>query len=174
MLLQTGWILWFCWINFMVLLDEFYGFIAREVSVYISVTLQHECELLVLLRRKIINKKHWWKLNTNPNILRWLCHKYQEARGEEFAWCLVLGWVTVFPPLRSIHTCNILECIPVGCVPPAAVAVPGGLHQAPPGSRPLWDQTPPPGTRHPPGAETPPWEQTHHPLLTEWQMPVKI
>ena len=24
------------------------------------------------------------------------------------------------------------ECIPVGCVPPAAVAVRGGLHQAPP------------------------------------------
>ena len=35
------------------------------------------------------------------------------------------------------------ECIPVGCVPPAAVAIPGGLHQAPP------------GTRYPPGADPP-------------------
>ena len=35
------------------------------------------------------------------------------------------------------------ECIPVGCVPPAAVAIQGGLHQAPP------------GTRHPPGPGTP-------------------
>ena len=58
------------------------------------------------------------------------------------------------------------ECIPVGYVPPAAVAIGGGgvsLHQAPPpdqdplpGTRyhPLRDQTPqeqaPPGTRHPP------------------------
>ena len=54
--------------------------------------------------------------------------------------------------------CNKQECIPVGCVPPTAVAVGGGLHQAPPGtqvppgSRPPQDQAPPP----PP----PPWEQT--------------
>ena len=45
------------------------------------------------------------------------------------------------------------ECIPVGCVPPAAVAVPGGLHQAPP------DQTPPdqapPKEQAPPGPGTP-------------------
>ena len=33
------------------------------------------------------------------------------------------------------------ECIPVGCVPPAAVAVPGGHHQPPQGAD-------PPGTRH--------------------------
>ena len=44
------------------------------------------------------------------------------------------------------------ECIPVGCVPPAAVAIPGGLHQ-------------------PPREQTPP-EQTS-PLLTESQTPVK-
>ena len=46
------------------------------------------------------------------------------------------------------------ECIPVGCVLPAAVAVRGGgLHQSPPtasGTR------PPPRTRHPPGPDTPP------------------
>ena len=47
------------------------------------------------------------------------------------------------------------ECIPVGCVPPAAVAVRGGLHQAPPG----------PGT--PPGSRPPS-------LWTESQTPVKI
>ena len=48
------------------------------------------------------------------------------------------------------------ECIPVGCVPPAAVAVPGGLHQEPsPDQAPPWEQTPlhqtPPWTRHPLG-----------------------
>ena len=37
------------------------------------------------------------------------------------------------------------ECIPIGCVPPVAVAVPGG---SPPG-------TPPPGRAHPPGGSTP-------------------
>ena len=45
------------------------------------------------------------------------------------------------------------ECIPVGCVPPAAVAVPGALHQAPPGSSPPKPGTPQeqtPQTRHPP------------------------
>ena len=44
------------------------------------------------------------------------------------------------------------ECIPVGCLPPAAVAVPGGLHQAPP-----LDQAPP-GPGNPPGPGTP-WDQ---------------
>ena len=80
------------------------------------------------------------------------------------------------------------ECIPVGCVPPAAVAVrgEGGLHQAaPPGpgtpairhthpqdqapprtrDTPPWDKAPP-GTRHPlrpgtPSDQAPP--QTRHP-----------
>ena len=47
------------------------------------------------------------------------------------------------------------ECIPVGCVPPAAVAVPLGLHQAPPlDQAPLWTRQPP-GTRHPPGSRLP-------------------
>ena len=44
------------------------------------------------------------------------------------------------------------ECIPVGCVPPAAVAVSGGgLQQAPPGAG-----TPPGAGRHPPGTRNPP------------------
>ena len=56
------------------------------------------------------------------------------------------------------------ECIPVGCVLPATVAVPGGrVH---PRSRHPREQTPPPGSRHPPGRSTP--------LLTESQTPVKI
>ena len=46
------------------------------------------------------------------------------------------------------------ECIPVGCIPPAAVAVWEGLHQAPPGPGIPQDQVPldqaPPRTRHPP------------------------
>ena len=64
------------------------------------------------------------------------------------------------------------ECIPVGCVPPAAVGVrgvpgPGGLHQAPPP-----DQTSPPGAGtppgpDPPGAGTPPlWTESHTPVET--------
>ena len=41
---------------------------------------------------------------------------------------------------RMSNSKNEQECIPVGCVPPAAVAVPGGgLHQAPPP-----EQAPPP------------------------------
>ena len=43
------------------------------------------------------------------------------------------------------YECTMIqECIPVGCVPPAAVAVRGGLHQTPPpGSRPpsLWTES---------------------------------
>ena len=50
------------------------------------------------------------------------------------------------------------ECIPVGCIPPAAVAVPGVSTRHPQADTPL---------------EQPPWEQTP-PLLTESQMPVKI
>ena len=50
------------------------------------------------------------------------------------------------------------ECIPVGCVPLAAVVFRGVLHQAPPPPEtrhPPWDQTPPgPGTPFGPG--TPP------------------
>ena len=55
----------------------------------------------------------------------------------------------------------IQECIPVGCVPPAAVAVWGGdgLHQAPPPEETPRDQAPPSGA--------------DPPLWTESQMPVK-
>ena len=58
----------------------------------------------------------------------------------------------------NLTALNEQECIPVGCVPPAAVAIPGGLHQTLPGSRSLLDQTPP-------GADTPwdPREQTPTP-----------
>ena len=56
------------------------------------------------------------------------------------------------------------ECIPVGFVPPAAISVRRGLHQAPPWDEaPSWDQTPldqtPPRTRHPPD-QAPPKDQT--------------
>ena len=54
------------------------------------------------------------------------------------------------------------ECIPVGCVPPAAVAVPGG---APPCT--------PPGTRHPhPPDQAPPREQA--PPLPREQVPPPV
>ena len=51
------------------------------------------------------------------------------------------------------------ECIPVGCIPPAAVAILGGPHQVPPLEQtPPWDQTP---TRDqtPHRDQTPPWDQ---------------
>ena len=61
------------------------------------------------------------------------------------------------------------ECIPVGCVPPAAVAVWGVSTRHPPQTRPP-SQTPPPGTRHPPSPRSrkppgpdPPWDQTPTP-----------
>ena len=53
-----------------------------------------------------------------------------------------------------------LECIPVGCIPPTAVAVMRGLHTPP------WEQTP-----LPPGADTPwsrpPWVWAWSPLPPE-------
>ena len=53
----------------------------------------------------------------------------------------------------------IQECIPVGCVPPAAVAIGGGgLHQAPP----RIEATP--RRKHlPPGLKHTPWEEAHPP-----------
>ena len=60
----------------------------------------------------------------------------------------------------SLETSHEQECIPVGCFPPAAVAVPdGGLHQAPPPppeeAHPREEATPP-RRKHPPGGSTPP------------------
>ena len=78
------------------------------------------------------------------------------------------------------------ECIPVGCLSPAGVAVPGGGFSTrhPPGIRHPPEQTPP-GTRHPsartrqpPAADPPgsrhPLPGTRTPLLPESQTPVKI
>ena len=73
------------------------------------------------------------------------------------------------------NTTNKLECIPVGYVPPAAVAVQGDLHQAAPRDqvprRPDTQMTrqPPPRTRHssdqaPLGPDTPHCEQNHRHL----------
>ena len=59
------------------------------------------------------------------------------------------------------------ECIPVGCVPPAAVAIWGGLHQTPPWTRPPRTRhTPRPGTRHTPSLQpgTPPFPWTDTPV----------
>ena len=80
---------------------------------------------------------------------------------------------------HATHVCQWLflqqECIPVGCVPPAAVAILGGLHQAPPPrSRHPPDQAPhqsrhppdqaPPWSRHPPDQAPPPCGQNHRRL----------
>ena len=48
------------------------------------------------------------------------------------------------------------ECIPVGCIPPVAIAIRGGLHQTPPRAGTPPDQTPPPEQTPPLGAGTPP------------------
>ena len=84
------------------------------------------------------------------------------------------------------------ECIPVGCVPPVALAIPGGSSTRPPWTRPPrsrhppgpdplgqgtpWSRHPqskhpPPGSRHPlvlPGSDprdkVPPWSQAPPPL----------
>ena len=62
------------------------------------------------------------------------------------------------------------ECIPVGCVPPAAVAVPGGLHQAP--SR---DQAPHPGADTPlPGTRHPPCEQNDRQVQKYYLAPMFV
>ena len=55
------------------------------------------------------------------------------------------------------------ECIPVGCVPPAAVAVLGRSPPGTPGTRHPRDQAPP-RTMHLPGTRQPP--RTRHPLRT--------
>ena len=70
------------------------------------------------------------------------------------------------------------ECIPVGCVPPAAVAVGGrGLYQGPllrsrhpPDQTPMSQAPPPPGSRHPPRPDPP--EQA--PPLVDRHTPVNI
>ena len=54
------------------------------------------------------------------------------------------------------------ECIPVGCVPPAAVAVTGGVSTPPGAETPLLEQVPPPGCGpgdppRPDPPQLPPW-----------------
>ena len=74
-----------------------------------------------------------------------------------------LAWMDKPKTWQNINIYSQQECTPVGCVPPAAVAVPGeGLHQAPPippRADPLRVDTPgpdtprdqtPPRSRHPP------------------------
>ena len=53
------------------------------------------------------------------------------------------------------------ECIPIGCVPPTAVAITGGLYSP-------WEQAPP-RSRHPPGSRHP-QEQTPVP----WPDPINF
>ena len=59
--------------------------------------------------------------------------------------------------IRERQSSKKQECIPVGCVPPAAVDITGGLH-APPGAD-------PPG-RHPPPEQAPP--RPDPPQLPPW------
>ena len=60
------------------------------------------------------------------------------------------------------------ECIPVGCVPPAAVAVTGGVSTSPPRSRhPPAPDPPPLGTGTPLGTRPPPREPGTRPPLEQ-------
>ena len=96
-------------------------------------------------------------------------------------------WYCVLVPDKGLRQSALIifkkkqECIPVGCVPPAAVAVGGVSTRHHPRSRhPPQDQTPqsryPPGTR-PPWSRYPPRtkppKQVPPPLWTESQTPVK-
>ena len=75
--------------------------------------------------------KNWHELSKTVNIKKLKEH-------------LAIHWIS---DLGSFHLKQ--ECIPVGCIPPAAVAIMGGLHMPLlPGSRPPW-------SRHPPGADPP-------------------
>ena len=84
------------------------------------------------------------------------------------------------------------ECISVGCVPPTAVAIRGGLLHAPPEPDPPWEQAPQeqappardtpqsghPQTRHPPEQvppdQTPPGAGTHPREQNSWHTLLKI
>ena len=48
--------------------------------------------------------------------------------------CCKHSWILIF--FYKLKVSITQECIPVGCVPPAAVAVPGGSTQPPPGAEP--------------------------------------
>ena len=87
--------------------------------------------------------------------------------------------------IMSLH-CNKnhkQECIPVGYIPPTAVAVGRGAPPGTPQGADPPDQAPPPPGADPPGPGTPRpgtpcckvcWDSTHPPLWTEWQTGVKI
>ena len=68
------------------------------------------------------------------------------------------GFCILWAPTYDFVKISKQECIPVRCVPSAAVAVPGGLHQASPWSRHPPEQAPP-QSRHPPPPEQTPPEQ---------------
>ena len=82
-------------------------------------------------------------------------------------WFLAI-WVSIIVPrLPRHHRLTKQECIPVGCIPSAAVAVsPGGQSRPPPRADTPKADTPqeqtPPWSRHPHGSR-PPWEQTPPP-----------
>ena len=59
------------------------------------------------------------------------------------------------------------ECIPVGCLPPVAVAVPGGLHQAPHEQTNPLEEAPPPGRKYPPPRRKHPLGRKHPPPREE-------
>ena len=61
---------------------------------------------------------------------------------------VIINCLLIFFTMKNIVQ-KEQECIPVGCIPPAAVVVGGCLHQVPSQTR------PPPGPVTPPGADTP-------------------
>ena len=123
--------------------------LVRETSTNISQYTHPECF-------KIVNKcSEQFCLITCISIIRCMREKYEKK---------------LCTSVKQVKQ----ECIPVGCLPPVAVAVPGGLHQPPP----PWADQPPgrstsPWEEVPPQEEAPLWEEAP-PLLTESQTPVKI
>ena len=151
-----------------------------------------EMNLRILLHTG--NKAHWsivtayWRyVLVIRNQLISLETDHMVSLTNEFGFA-VFHWQQNTP--RCVRISYRQECIPVGCIPPAAVAVRGGLHQAhpreqTPRSRPprpatLWEQAPPWDSTHTPSCCKACWDTTcdacwdSTPLWTEWQTRVKI
>ena len=123
--------------------------------------------LMATLNENIMQKKHFlW-------IIKCISRKELSIKFSSCKYFSIVGEMDWFISKCSEKNSK-WECIPVGCVPPAAVAVPGASTRHPPWSRPPppWEQTPPEQTpstrsRQPPRADTSREQNS-------WQTPLKI
>ena len=109
----------------------------------------------------------WVKLKKLPDYCTW-----NKEKKTDIGWLLATITITNAEAWINSVTKNQQECIPVGCVPPAAVAVLGGsppgtppgpgtpLDQASPDQAPPHTWQPPRNQATPPGADPP---RTRHP-----------